>query len=562
MSTVENHGIFISSGGTLEIKDGISYHEHNAGDFENLKMYGGDLDVHGLMKVKGMLYGQVRDVAVGQDALLLVNDMNIERVRNLNIHQDGRFHTTCPWDANVTGSYSHAGQLSSGDSLNLNIACGLSGHQPGILIAPNGVQTEVARFDPHKSKSNAPALLNDPAIASYLQKQSPKVDKKTKEAGANLDTDELRALKAAYHKKKGYKGDEQPIWDPARATLSRKQKQITYIDFFLNTITYHYMNGRLTDITETGYIWQKREKQEEDLPEAYSPEIQRLMDILNAQTKSPTFMISTNAQLLEKAKKNREYNTKLLQELRKAGASNGDIDTLYNDPIMEALRNLKNMNDAQQDELFSKRPEIQDLSEYADDARDHIGLERYMDSPVKRFIDDVVIPLAILGSILAADIMAPVSIPATVPAAIVAAGRLAIPVGRVAKALGATEIYRELTNFFKKIEGDKSGKDSGASKDRIQSTKQDADKYINGLTDQKGVIQYKGRTQDGYEYYEFMNKCNYNGVRFRKGDYISRDTLHHEWEWFSRVKQHKGAIESVTGKLRKNPVSGRVLNAK
>jgi hypothetical protein len=321
------------------------------------------------------------------------------------------------------------------------------------------------------------------------------------------------------------------------------------------------MNGRLTDITETGYIWQKREKQEEDLPEAYSPEIQRLIDALNEVPRNPGMAMVVKD--IKKQMADKEYFARLAKDLEKEGALKADIDKVLDDPLTAALRNLRYMSDARQDELFKQQPEVQDLAEYAEDARDYIvdRLERYLDSPVKRFIDDVVIPLAILGSILAADIMAPELIPATIPELVAATGRLAVPIGRVAQALGAAEIYRELTNFFKKIEGDKSGKDSGASKDRIQSTKQDADRYINGLKE-KGVLGEKQKSLDGREYYEVTQKTNHNGVRFRKGDYVSRDTLHHEWEWFRGKGYHKGAINSKTGEHYKGGTKDRILKVK
>jgi hypothetical protein len=58
------------------------------------------------------------------------------------------------------------------------------------------------------------------------------------------------------------------------------------------------------------------------------------------------------------------------------------------------------------------------------------------------------------------------------------------------------------------------------------------------------------RTRDEHDYFELMKKCEYNGVKFKKGDFISRDTTHHEWEWFRGKDVHKGAIESKGGKLK------------
>ena len=81
---------------------------------------------------------------------------------------------------------------------------------------------------------------------------------------------------------------------------------------------------------------------------------------------------------------------------------------------------------------------------------------------------------------------------------------------------------------------------------RKASTRQDADNYINGL---KGKLSQKGVTKDKHEYYKVMEKVEYKGIKFKKGDYLSRDTQHHEWEWFRGKDTHKGPINSVTGEV-------------
>jgi hypothetical protein len=259
-------------------------------------MFGGNLRIQAVlseMRVRGALTGNVRDIMVKKKALLRVNKNEIKQIRDLNIYQEGEFHTAGPWNAKITGSYSHAGLLSSGDFLNLNIVCGLSANQTGTLLAPNEVSAEIARVDTHKPQLDAPSVLGDPAIMQYLKSRAPKVSNQIKEAGADLDTPEFKKLQTAYHQKKGYDGDKQPIYDPAKISYSKKRKQIIYVDFYNNAITYHYNEGgRLVNITETGYIWQRREKKEIDLSEAYPPEIQELVDTLNAMT---TYVIKPNA---------------------------------------------------------------------------------------------------------------------------------------------------------------------------------------------------------------------------------------------------------------------------
>lgn len=83
---------------------------------------------------------------------------------------------------------------------------------------------------------------------------------------------------------------------------------------------------------------------------------------------------------------------------------------------------------------------------------------------------------------------------------------------------------------------------------RKSSTRQNADNYINGLKE-CGKLSKKGVTNDGHEYYKVMEKVEYNGTQFKKGDYVSRDELHHEWEWFRGKDTHKGPINSVTGEV-------------
>ena len=119
--------------------------------------------------------------------------------------------------------------------------------------------------------------------------------------------------------------------------------------------------------------------------------------------------------------------------------------------------------------------------------------------------------------------------------------------------------------IYKEIKPTK-GKAKGGFKSqtgRVVATKVDADKYLSGLTSKKNVLSRKGITLDGYEYYKFEEKCEYMGRTFKKGDYISRDTLHHEWEYFQNKDTHLGAIDPLTGKIKpRSQVKGRKLNVK
>ncbi len=105
---------------------------------------------------------------------------------------------------------------------------------------------------------------------------------------------------------------------------------------------------------------------------------------------------------------------------------------------------------------------------------------------------------------------------------------------------------------YKEIKPTK-GKAKGGFKSqtgRIINTAADADKYLNGLLGNKGVLRNCGKTLDGHHYYAVMQKIEYCGEKFKPGDYISRDTLHHEIEWFRGKDNHRGAIDVLTGKVK------------
>ena len=106
--------------------------------------------------------------------------------------------------------------------------------------------------------------------------------------------------------------------------------------------------------------------------------------------------------------------------------------------------------------------------------------------------------------------------------------------------------------------GEDGAQRTSGAKERKQATPQDADRYLDGLRD-KRVLSRKGVTKDGHDYYKFERKCEYMGIKFRKGDYISRDELHHEWEWFGKNKLHKGAVEPIRGDLYKRSDPSRFI---
>lgn len=89
---------------------------------------------------------------------------------------------------------------------------------------------------------------------------------------------------------------------------------------------------------------------------------------------------------------------------------------------------------------------------------------------------------------------------------------------------------------------------SGSNNERTQAVKEDADNYIDGIRE-KGVLSDKKIARDGREYFEIMKKFEYKGIKFKKGQFLERDTQHHEWEYFRNKDTHLGAIDPLTGKL-------------
>jgi hypothetical protein len=229
--------------------------------------------------------------------------------------------------------------------------------------------------------------------------------------------------------------------------------------------------------------------------------------------------------------------------------SDPDVQAILNDPYFNSLTHFDDLPPTEQTKLTREHPESTELLEAIDDARyDVHDLTRWLDNPVQRFINDYVIPPLTLAAMLNPYSRAGVMAYQGVRAAVAIVPKLR-PIA-VAVGAGAVAGYERVTTFFN--ENFSGGKDKGkadSSGDRTQSTPNDADRYLQGLTDQKGLLSDKKISLDRREYYEFMKKTTYNGVRFRKGDFISRDTLHHEWEWFRGKDYHKEAIESKGGKF-------------
>jgi hypothetical protein len=108
-----------------------------------------------------------------------------------------------------------------------------------------------------------------------------------------------------------------------------------------------------------------------------------------------------------------------------------------------------------------------------DDARyDVHDLTRWVDDPVRRYIDDYVIPMMTIASCFI-----PGTQGVTVPRAVAVAVPRVVPLlGRVATAYGAEEIYRRVTTFF----NEQSGFSESDDKATTSSDRRDTSGYGEG----------------------------------------------------------------------------------
>jgi hypothetical protein len=124
---------------------------------------------------------------------------------------------------------------------------------------------------------------------------------------------------------------------------------------------------------------------------------------------------------------------------------------------------------------------------------------------------------------------------------------------------------RDLPNvFFSKKTGTGGGGGGGKpapkpeppKSERIINIPEDCTKYIDNKVS-SGICR-KHRSIDGRETYEVIKK---DGL-LKKGDLLTRDTRHHEWELLTERGKHKGAIDPKTGELYKPADPTKQLNVK
>ena len=252
---------------------------------------------------------------------------------------------------------------------------------------------------------------------------------------------------------------------------------------------------------------------------------------------------------------NRNYFSNLYKSMRSAGILHSDILSVWGNPYLGVVTKWDTLSYQRRQNILKDYPETERIAGCVNEAKQALTYELSVaDYDTKQFIQDfVIVGLSVWAEKqfkLPNTLMAPVYATRMERAF----AYIQPKYEKIAYKLSdrAGKLYRKAEDFFKKKAnaGLKKGTDSNALKPRIQNTPQEVMDYIKGLTDKKGYILNRCKTKDGYHYYEVMKKFEYKGIKFQKGEYISRDTRHHEIEYFRNKNTHIGALDPVTGKLK------------
>jgi hypothetical protein len=467
--TIENHVTFRSNGKS-RIKGGLHYIEHGSSDFENLDTSNGNINVGSgkSMRISGNMTGQVGSMSLGDNSAFLVDRIGFSQLHNFTVGNGSSFHSPNTYNINVNGSFTNSGEITSGADMSLYLKNVPTPRQSGIVLARGNLNYTHEQSNRPRNSTKAPDITKDPIARAQLLRTAP-----------DPNSAAFKRLQEEFYRRRGYNpdadnsGSENPL-----KLLAKKIRQTIYTDHYLNTITYHYtitkdQYGRevsrvLTDVTETGYIWQKRTQESRDITVPISAELNQILDRKGQSI--PGFKKAQDArtklaQELERAtagaRKAQMYQ-RFLEALRKAmtgaGASDTDVQAIMGDTYFNALMSWDNTPEPEQARMIKEYPETIDLAEAIDDARyDVHDLTRWMDDPVRRFVDDYVIPMMTIASCFIPGTQA-----VTVPRALaVAVPRIVPLLGRVATAYEVEEAYRRVTTFFN--ENFSGGKDKGTA---------------------------------------------------------------------------------------------------
>lgn len=247
--------------------------------------------------------------------------------------------------------YKNAGNISVAGDISLYLQTPPRSQQTGSVLSGGGFKFAYDRTDRPLNHSSAPEMTKDPQMLKYLMKH-PKLD---------YTSPEFLRLKADFYRRKGFRPEEdQAAINAARnigKMCARWYKITTYIDHYLNTITYHYVNGKLYNVTETGYIFQHREKLEKeiagDLPQSIDSFFDEMNNAINNKQKQVTAQLNSSYRLnilkeLCNTSKIDDYE-QFCKELLSSGKFSGMkarklSELLGNSELRSAYRELVNAN--------------------------------------------------------------------------------------------------------------------------------------------------------------------------------------------------------------------------
>ena len=316
-NVIENYGKVISLN-KLNINDGLSYTEHNESVFKDLEMTGGDIVVNGNFLVDGRLFGSVRDIVVTDKNSFYARELAIATLRNLKIGKEAWMYSPNSFSLTVENEYQNAGILASGGNLSLYLKKIPQSRQDGLILGKGEFCYKYERNDRPINHKDAPNVTSDPTILQYLRAH----EKEAKDPKF-FQNPEFRRMKEDFYKRNGYAPKPDETTKDALINLGNnfaKTRKITvYIDHYLNTITYHYVTYMpsgvtvLARITETGYIFQRREMLEKEIAGHMPPAISEFLDELNQEFQSKKDNVENK--LKHAKEQNKRDEQKKLEEL-------------------------------------------------------------------------------------------------------------------------------------------------------------------------------------------------------------------------------------------------------
>jgi hypothetical protein len=202
-----------------------------------------------------------------------------------------------------------------------------------------------------------------------------------------------------------------------------------------------------------------------NLTQALDRKSQSIPEFRNAQ--KARMQLAKELSRIAAAQRKAEMNARFWEAMERvfsgAGASDPDVLALLQDPYFNALVNWNNTPEVEQERIQREHPQTVDLTEAIEDARDDIhDLSRWLDSPVRRFLDDVAAPLSALAVIHPMG-RAGAMVYGGARGAIALAPRLAPYLGRAAVIIGAGAVagYDRVRAFFSEMSGGDDGSKSG-----------------------------------------------------------------------------------------------------